>query len=260
MKQKLIILTLLAVMLGTAACGNGNIERLEQHIKTLNKQCAEYTDLTKFEYDDSMNIVRMEFLSFSDSRIDMMHKNNDLVQEIVKLNMTYDRGIKEFDKLVKLAVNADAGFAYTYKSDNGKTFEAKISADELKEIYNTPSVKDPKKTRLLLEKSIALTNIQRPYAMPSGIAVNSVEDKGDNIEFFCSTTSHILNKHGKSDTRLFRKLLRGDIKYCERKIAKLAVSLNKGIVFKLFSETDRYFTTVDFTTKQIELALTDKNL
>lgn len=260
MKQTLITLTIIAVMLGSAACGNGNVERLKQHIETLNKRYAEYTDLTNFEYNDSTNIVRMNFLSYSDSRIDMMHKNNDLVQEIVKLDMTYDRGTKEFDKLVKLAVNADAGFVYTYKSDNGKTFDAKISADELKEIYNTPSVKDPEKTRLLLEKSIELANIQRPYAMPSGIAVNCVEDKGDNIEFFCSTTSHILDKYGKSDTRPFRRALRGDIKYCERKIAELAVSLNKGIVFKLFSEIDLYHTTVDFTTKQVELALTDKSL
>lgn len=271
MKKLLTILTLLAVMVGTAACGNSktktkvknSIELLKHELELADRQCpynaGAIGDLISIKYHENTNEAQF-YIILNDNLLDLdvLEKNKRLARQSTKLALTLQKQSPKqsegTNRMLKSMIDADARLVYTYKSNSsGKSFNIRLSPDDLKEIYDTPSISDLETNKLLLECNVALENAQCPLNIDEGMTMTKAYDDGSNIIYECRTDEQIYDidilKYNKSDIK--RNIKSAFNEPMSSRYINLCSSLGKGIIYRYYGDTSGKSVDIIFTPEEL---------
>lgn len=277
MKKLLTILTLLAVMVGTAACGdsktknkvNSAIDILKHELEIADRQCpynaGAIGDLISIKYIENTNEVQL-YIIINDKLfdLDVLEKNKRLARRSAKLALTLQKQTpkqsEEVNRMLKSIIDADARLVYTYKSNSyGKSFNIRLSPDDLREIYDTPSISNLETNKLLFECNVALENAQCPLTIDEGMTMTKAYDDGSNLIYECRIDEQMYDidmlKYNKSEMkRSVKSTFNGPM--ASRHI-NLCSSLGKGLIYRYYGDTSGKNVDIVFTPEELREAMNE---
>lgn len=271
MKKLLTILTLFAVMVGTAACGDSKTKRLKKIVEYANqhrpKDIGMIGDMVSIKYLEETNEVQYYILVNDDLfDIDVFEKNNQLAKQVINLGLTVQKQSpskqsEEMDKVFELIIDANAGLLYTFKSNlSGKSFDIKITTEDLKKIYDTPAISNLETNKKLLECSIALENAQCPVFIDEGISETKTYDNGNNVVCECSIDEQLIDisvvEEIKDDLKKESKSDFSQNPFIKTRIG-LCVSLGKGFIYRFIGNISGKSVDIIFTPEELREAINE---
>lgn len=271
MKKLLTILTLFAVMVGTAACGDGKtknkvkspIEQLKHELEIADRQCpynaGAIGDLISIKYLENTNEVQFYFI-INDNLLDLdvLEKNKRLARQSTKLALTLQKQSpkqsEDVNRMLKSMIDTDTRLVYTYKSNSyGKSFNIRLSPDDLKEIYNTPSISNLETNKLLLECNVALENAQCPLTIDEGMTMTKAYDDGSNLIYECRIDEQIYDidilKYNKSEMK--RNIKSAIYDPVSSRLINILSSLGKGIIYRYNGDTSGKSVDIFFSPEEV---------
>lgn len=277
MKKLLTILTMLAVMVGTAACGdsktknkvNSAIEQLKHELEIADRQCpynaGAIGDLISIKYLESTNEVQFYFI-INDNLLDLdvLEKNKRLARQSTKLALTLQKQTPKqsetVNRMLKSMIDAGARLVYTYKSNlSGKSFNIRLSPDDLKEIYDTPSISNLETNKLLFECNVALENSQCPLTIDEGMTITRAYDDGSNLIYECRIDEQMYDiemlKYNESEMKKSIKSVFNEP--MTSRYINLCSSLDKGLIYRYNGDTSGKSVDIIFTPEELREAINE---
>ena len=254
MKKIIALLSLFVLIVAAMSCENENVKKLKNDILLANKQCpvnmGMVGDLMSMKYDENTNEVSFYYVINDDIiSIDALKSSRGAALNTMKLSISSE----ESKPLVKTMIDAGASFLVTFKSaETGKTFEIKLSPEDLKKIYDSP-LSTNEKNKLILENQIAMENSTYPILVEEGMEMIKVEDAGDNVIYHCRVDEdlydlYLLKLNENEVKRNMEEVFEDPL---TNKQIKLLSSLGKGLVYHYYGDTSGKSVDITFTPDEL---------